>query len=86
MGERGPGRIIFVAAGVIYGIDPIDLICILMKSIKTKFILDPEQDQDTAGHADRQSGNIDERVYFVAEEVSDSDFEIVENHVQSPRL
>jgi hypothetical protein len=59
------------------GIHPnqfVDILAVFMKIIIASFKLDIEYDQKKTGHPDGQSKNIDKRVDFISEEVSQGDF------------
>jgi hypothetical protein len=43
-------------------------------------MLHPHKDENGAGHADRQPGNVDDRVDFVPQDVADCYFEVVSYH------
>jgi hypothetical protein len=44
-----------------------------MKLIITQFVAYPEQDENTTGHSNSQSGNIDKRKSLMSGQVSESD-------------
>ncbi len=51
-----------------------DVFGIFMEPVKVQFILNPQKDQNTDGHADGQSGNVDERVPFMSFHIPESNF------------
>jgi hypothetical protein len=61
-------------------INPIDL---FMKAIETLLITDPDKDENTAGYACCQSGDIDEREKLMTSHVPECDFYIVFQHDSS---
>jgi hypothetical protein len=48
--------------------------------VEAVFIVDPEEDEDCAGHADGEAGDIEDRETFAAPEVAEGYFEIVLEH------
>ena len=58
----------------------IDLISMRMEPVIAEFIPNPEQDKNTAGHPDGQAGDINGCKCFVANNVPERDFEVVEQH------
>jgi hypothetical protein len=45
---------------------PVDVIAILVESIKTPFIPNPQEDQDATGHPYRKTCDIDEGIALMA--------------------
>jgi hypothetical protein len=45
---------------------------------------DKHQDEDAAGHPDRETRNLYERIAFIALDDSESDFEIILKHIYTP--
>jgi hypothetical protein len=64
--------------------DPVDLIAFLMKAVKTEFVLNPEQDEETASQSGSQSEYVDKRVPFVIPEIPNGNFQIVFKHDEAP--
>src|ERR1700727_2080040 len=54
-----------------------------MEAVETILIEDKEQDDDAGGHADRQAGDIDDRVDLIFPKVAPGDLEIVPEHMCS---
>jgi hypothetical protein len=55
-----------------------------VEPVKTELVLDPEKDQDAAGHSDSQAGDVDEGEDLVFNEVSPGGPEIVCEHGLPP--
>jgi hypothetical protein len=51
-----------------------------MKAVIAQFVEDIKADEDTAGHSDSKTTDIDERVAQVTAHVAQSYFEIIFNH------
>ena len=64
--------------------NPVEVSRILVESVIAEFILDSEKNDETAGYTDGQAGDVDERIKFVFFEVSESDFCIVFDHLNTP--
>ena len=56
----------------------------VMKLIKAQLILDPEHDQDTAGHSDGQPCDVDEGKRLVSLNIPESHFEVIFKHDNPP--
>jgi len=56
-----------------------------MKPVIAHFMIDPNQDQKTAGHSHCKPGNIDERIALVSNDVPQSDFQIIVKHGDSKK-
>lgn len=63
--------------------DPVDLICFFVVCVITQFFLGIKDDEDAARYADGKSGNINECVWLVSEELSDGDGDIIFDHAPS---
>jgi hypothetical protein len=55
-----------------------------MKPVKVHFILNPEHNQHTSCNAHRKANDIDERIKFKSQDVSDRDLEIILQHALPP--
>ncbi len=51
-----------------------------MVPVITQFMADIEKDEETAGHADCKTGNVDKRISFMPLEISQSDLQIILYH------
>jgi hypothetical protein len=51
-----------------------------MITVKTKFILHPEQYKDGAGHPDSQTGDVEEGMNPMSPDISKGGFEVVGKH------
>ena len=84
-GARGANGVAGIGAfGVGFSEDPVDPVGVFVVPVVAEFILDVEEDEDAAGHADGQAGDVDEGIDFVAEEVAEGDGEVVFEHGGSP--
>ena len=45
-----------------FGVDPVNLVCLLMKPVKAEFMPDIEENQEADRHSYGESQDIDERV------------------------
>ena len=55
-----------------------------MKSIIATFIMNPEQNEHRCRNSDRQSRDVDKRIYFSPFETPESDFKIIFEHDEAP--
>jgi hypothetical protein len=62
------------------GVYPVNPVRLLMKTVKAELILNIEQDENTAGNSDSQTGNIQKRVHFVPDKVPHGYLEIILKH------
>ena len=58
----------------------IDLIRKFVEPVIAQLIVHIEHDRDAAGDADGETDDVDQRICFLPEEISQGDFEIVGNH------
>ncbi|MCG3121036.1 MAG: hypothetical protein ALAOOOJD_03970 [bacterium] len=79
----GAGLALGDTRGVFQNRDAIQLFRILVILIVTPFILYVEQNHAATGQANGQTKNINERIGFVLEQISGSDFEVVFEHTSS---
>jgi hypothetical protein len=56
-----------------------------MEAIEAELVLNPEQDQEGAGHPDGQAGDVDGRIAFVSPDVPERDLQVVFKHFQPPK-
>jgi hypothetical protein len=85
--EAGCQSIGHIGVHNIVGMDDgekIEVIHVIMKLIEAQFVLDPESDQDEAGHAHGQSQNVNRGKNFVSDDVPECDLKIVADHSRSP--
>jgi hypothetical protein len=54
-----------------------------MKPVVTELIANVKENKNATRHADGESGDVDERIAFVAQQISNSDDEIVFEHGDS---
>jgi hypothetical protein len=52
-----------------------------VKTVITQLVLHPKQNQDAASQANGQTENINEGKGFVAKQVSESDLEVIAQHI-----
>jgi hypothetical protein len=52
------------------GVDPIDMIGLLVKAVEAKLVFDPEENQDADGEADGEARDIQEAVEVVTADVA----------------
>jgi hypothetical protein len=45
-----------------------------MKTVKAQFVLDPQENQNAAGHSDGQTKDVDKRIALVLSDISNNDF------------
>ncbi len=53
-----------------------------MKRIVAEFILDVNQNQNAGRHSDGQTQHVDNRIYFMLNEISKGHFEIIFEHIE----
>ena len=58
----------------------VDIFGLFMKGVVADFILNPQKDQNAAGHADGQPKNVDKRITQVIFQVPQSKFHVVFEH------
>ena len=58
----------------------IDPISFCVKAIEAEFVLNVEQDKDAARHPDGQTGDVDEGINLLSEQIADGDGEVVAQH------
>jgi hypothetical protein len=56
-----------------------------VESVIAQFVLNVQEEHDTASHPYRQSGDIDERIAFMSLDVSKSGLQIISQHSFVPR-
>jgi hypothetical protein len=65
--------------------DPTDPLNILMVSVIAQFMANIDKDEETAGHTDSESGDVDKGISFMPLEISQGDFKIIFYHCGSPK-
>ena len=64
--------------------DEVQIFRVIMKLVPTHLITNPEEDEKTAQDAQRETGDVDDGVPFLPDEVSPGDFKIIAQHKTSP--
>jgi hypothetical protein len=73
-----PPRVILVE------LDPIEGIDILVEPVEAELVKDPEGDQDGAGQAEGQPGDVEKGIALMPDDIPQRDFEVVPDHHESP--
>jgi hypothetical protein len=72
----GFGPNLDVGSGAEVGVDPVDMIGLLVEAVEAELVLCPEQDQDADSEPDGETGDIDETVEAIAADVAPGGLEI----------
>jgi len=51
-----------------------------IKLVEAELILNPEKDRETTGQSDGEAGDVDDGEYFLAEEISEGELEVIAKH------
>ncbi len=81
-GERGRGDAFIqgFAAKSAMEIHPVHVFITGMMMVKTQFEEDIDQDQHGRGHADGQTGDVNDGITFLPDKKTDGNFEVVSDH------
>jgi len=83
-GVRGDCDMIYPSGIILVFFHPVEVGGVLVELVKAQFIQNPNADEQTAGQAESQSGDIDEGITFMAFDVAPDNFKIIFQHSPSP--
>ncbi len=70
----------FALAALLVLFDPIEGSGVCVEPVEAQFILNPEEDEEGAGHPNRQPGYVDEGIAFMLPEISQGYHQIIFEH------
>lgn len=77
----GPGGLVIGELDLLQ--DAVEAVGVDAEAVESSLVADPEEDQERAGHAGREPGDIEDRVDLVSAEAPEGDLEIVPEHGDS---
>ncbi len=74
----------FPPAGFLVLLDAINILGVGVEAVEAQLVLNPEEDEQGAGHAQGQAGDVDEGISFVFPKVAKGDLEVAFKHLMTP--